>query len=67
MIPARDAYAYGRSLLEVLFTKEVLGRSVVVKSIKSRKPPLDEELIQLVFGKCIFHCCIFRHVTDLFL
>ena len=59
MIPARDAYAYGRNLLEVLFSKEVLARSVIIKSTKSRKPPLDPELVQLVFGKyiCSGHVC----------
>ncbi len=50
MIPARDAYAYGRNLLEVLFSKEELARSVIIKSVKSKKPALDQERIQLAFG-----------------
>lgn len=50
-IPARDAYAYGRSLLEVLFTKEELSSSVVYKTKKSEKPPLPPDRVQLMFGK----------------
>ena len=45
------AYTYGRSILDVLFTKEELGRSVVMKTKKSEKPPLPPEKIQLLFGK----------------
>ena len=53
-IPSKNAYAYGRSILDVLFTKEELGRSVVVKSKKSDKEPLPLEKIQLLFGMVAF-------------
>ncbi len=36
----------GRNLLQVLFSKEELARSVVIKSVKSKKPALDQERIQ---------------------
>ena len=34
-IPARDAYAFGLRLLDVLFTKEELGSSLLFKTKKS--------------------------------
>ena len=37
-IPARDAYAFGLRLLDVLFTKEELGSSLLFKTKKSEKP-----------------------------
>ncbi len=49
-IPARDPYAYGRNMLEVLFSKEELAKSVVVKSKKSEKPPLSPKRVQVLFG-----------------
>lgn len=51
-IPARDPYAYGRSVLEILFTKEELAKSVVLKSKKSGKPPLSPPRVQKLFGEC---------------
>ena len=53
-IPARDAYAYGRSLLEVIFSKEELSKSVIFKTKKSNKPPLRSEGVQLMFGKLVW-------------
>ena len=49
-IPARDMRAYGRSLLDILFTKEQQGASVVLKTPKSTKPPLPPQQVQLLFG-----------------
>ena len=40
-LPARDAYAFGLQLLDILFTKEELGSSLLMKSKKSDKPGLD--------------------------
>jgi len=34
-LSAKDAYAYGRSLLDALFSKEELAKSLVYKSKKS--------------------------------
>ena len=51
-IPARCAYAFGLRLLDVLFTKEELGSSLLFKTKKSEKPGLDsvkvEQLLRLV-------------------
>ena len=49
-IPAKGPNAYGRSLLDVIFTKEEQGQSVVMKSSKSIKPPLSPKRVQLLFG-----------------
>ena len=56
-LPARDAYAYGRAILEIMFTKTELSRSVIVSSIKSKKTPLDKDKVQLIFGKLCIFCC----------
>ena len=50
-IPARDAYSYGRQLLDVLFTKEEQMTSLVFKSRRSTKPPLEEDRVELLFSK----------------
>lgn len=46
LLPAKDAYAYALILLDVLFTKEELSRSLMFKTKKSSKPALDEKKIQ---------------------
>lgn len=50
-IPAKDMCAYGRSLLDVLFSKEEQARSVLVRTPKSAKPPLSPRRVQLLFGE----------------
>lgn len=50
-VPAKDAYAYGRTLLDLLFTKEEQKKSVVLKTKKSTKPPLEQERVETMFGK----------------
>ena len=45
-LPARDAYAFGLQLLDILFTKEELGSSLLMKSKKSEKPGLDSARVQ---------------------
>lgn len=50
-IHSKDAYAYGRSLLDVLFPKEEQKISVVLKTKKSEKPPLSPRRIQKLFGE----------------
>ena len=50
-MPARDMAAYGRSLLDVLFTKEEQGSCVILKTKKSIKPPLSPRRVQKLFGK----------------
>lgn len=36
-IPSKDAYSYGRSILDVLFTKQEQKTGVIIKSNKSTK------------------------------
>lgn len=52
-IPAKDICAYGRCLLDVLFTREEQAVSVVKKTNKSKKPPLSPSRVQKLFGKLI--------------
>ena len=44
-LSARDAYAFGLQLLDILFTKEELSGSLLSKSKKSTKPGLDRERV----------------------
>lgn len=50
-IPSRDAGAYGRALLDILFSKAEQRSHVLFKSSKSNKPPLDHVKVELMFGK----------------
>lgn len=50
-IPAKDAYSYGRSLLDLLFSKEEQKGSVIFKTKKSEKPPLSPRRVEKMFGK----------------
>jgi len=49
-IPAKDAYSYGRALLDQLFTKREQKVSVVLKTKKSEKPPLSPPRVEKMFG-----------------
>ena len=49
-VPAKDVNAYGRALLDLLFTKQEQKSSIVMKS-KSSKPPLDQARVEKMFGK----------------
>lgn len=51
-MPAKDASAYGKALLDLLFTKQE-QMSVVLKSKKTKKPPLDPMRVEKMFGKQI--------------
>jgi len=44
-LPSRDAYSYGLQLMDILFTKEELSKSLLFKSKKSEKPGLDQERV----------------------
>jgi len=48
-IPAKDAYVFSLRLLDVLFTKEELHKSLLLPSKKSEKPPLDKGRVNLMF------------------
>lgn len=50
-IPSKDAYAYARTLLDTLFTKQEQKKSIVLKSKKSLKPQLSPQRVQKLFGK----------------
>ena len=52
-VPAKDASAYGRALLDLLFTKQEQKASIVLKSKKTKKPPLDPVRVEKMFGKQI--------------
>lgn len=50
-IPSKDAGAYGRALVDTLFTKAEQKSHVLFKTSKSSKPPLDRVKVGLMFGK----------------
>ena len=52
-IPAKDAYAYGRALLDHLFTKQEQKSSIVLKTKKSDKPPLSPVRVEKMFGTSV--------------
>lgn len=49
-IPAKDINAYGRALLDHLFSKQEQKASVVLKTKKSEKPPLSPRRVEKMFG-----------------
>ena len=53
-IPARDAFQYGLSLLDIFFAKEELASSLVYKSKKSEKPGFDHSKVERMFGKQLY-------------
>lgn len=50
-VPAKDVNTCGQALLDLLFPKWEQKTSVVMKSKKSSKPPLDQALVEKTFGK----------------
>lgn len=49
----RDQYAYGRTLLEIMFTKQELAQRLLFKMKRSNKPALDEDKVDLLLSKCL--------------
>ena len=47
-IESRDVYAYGRALLDILFTKQEQRTSILIESKKSNKGPLDKERVKII-------------------
>ena len=47
-VTAKEATAYGRSLLDLLFTKTEQKQSLLYSSKKSNKPALDREKVDLL-------------------
>jgi hypothetical protein len=54
-LPARDAYSYALSLVDVLYKKEDLSSSLLFRSSKSDKPGLPKLGVDKLFGKCTPH------------
>ena len=52
---ANNATAYGRMLLDTLFTRQELKDSLLFASKKSEKPALDRAKVELLLGKWIIH------------
>ena len=49
-IPAKDPYAYGRALLDIVFTKEEQKSSTLMLMTKSYKRPLNQEKVHKLIG-----------------
>lgn len=50
-VPARDVYSFGLTLLDMLFSREELGKSLLLPTSKSSKPGLDKDRVDKLFGK----------------
>ena len=50
-IPAKDNSAYGRCVLDMLFTRAEQAASVILPTKKSSKPPLSPTRVRKLFGK----------------
>lgn len=48
-LPAKDVYAYALALLDVMFTKAELARSLIYSSPKSSKPGLPGDRVRRFF------------------
>lgn len=57
-IPSRDAYSFALTLMDVLFTKEELGSSLLFQSKKSNKPGLESEKVAQILN------CVQRRYKD---
>lgn len=51
-VPARDVYSFGLTLLDMLFSREELGKSLLLPTSKSSKPGLDKDRVDKLFA-CI--------------
>ena len=49
-VQAKDEKAYGRALLDILFSKDEQATGLVVAT-NSGRPSLDEDEVHLLFGK----------------
>lgn len=62
-LPAKDPYSYGQALLDRLFTKEELGRSLVFPSDKSPKPGLPQEKVNKLFRELQQHYVLLHRLS----
>jgi len=54
-LPAKNVYAYGLALLDVMFTKDELARSLIYPSPKSSKPGLPADRVDRFFRElCVW-------------
>ena len=49
-LPARDAYAFGLQLMDIMFTKDELANALLFASKKSDKPGLDKDRVGKLMG-----------------
>ena len=56
LLSARDGYAFGLKLLQMLFSREELSKSLVYASNKSKKPPLNKEKVPKLPYKSYLYC-----------
>ena len=50
-VPAKDVNAYGRALLDLLFTKHEQKALVIFESKTTSKQPLDPAQVEKIFGE----------------
>ena len=49
-VPARDVYSFSLTLLDMLFSREELGKSLLLPTSKSSKPALEKDRVDKLFG-----------------
>ena len=49
-VPSRDAYSFGLQLMDMMFTKDELEKSLLFPSAKSDKPALDKKKVQRIIA-----------------
>ena len=50
-LSAKDVYAYGLQLIDILFTKEEQSQSLLFASKRSSKPALERERVDKLLGE----------------
>ena len=64
-LPAKDVYAYALTLLDVMFTKDELARSLIHPSPKSSKPGLPGDRVRRFFRELHQLCLeLGRHIEE---
>ena len=64
-LPAKDVYAYALALLDIMFTKDELARSLIHPSPKSSKPGLPRDRVRRFFRELHQLCLeMARHIEE---
>ena len=65
-VRASTPLAYGRVLLDIIFSRSELKESIMFRHFKSSKPPLNRQKVDLLFSKLIVTTTEFKWIFFLF-